>query len=47
MNVAVTEVAPVIVTVHDPVPVQVSPDQPVNTEPEVAAAVSVTEVPEL
>ena len=44
---AVTEAAPLIVTVHCPVPEHPPPDQPVNIEPEVALAVSVTELPEL
>jgi hypothetical protein len=43
VNVAVTERAAVIDTVHDPVPVH-APPHPVNDEP-VAAAVSITEVP--
>ena len=41
-----TEVVPFIINVHCPVPEHPPPDQPVNTEPDVAAAVSVTEVPE-
>ena len=44
---AVTEVAPLIVTVHGPVPEHPPPDQPVNTEPVSAVAVRVTDVPSL
>jgi hypothetical protein len=44
LNVAVTDLAASIVTVHPPVPVQ-SPDQPANSEPTAAVAVSVTDVP--
>src|SRR3990172_9452317 len=44
LNVAVMLFAASIVTVHAPVPVQV-PFQPAKTEPEEAAAVSVTRVP--
>lgn len=47
MNVAVTEVAAFMVTVHVPVPVQPPPDQPVKVEPDVALAVSVTLLPVL
>ena len=42
LNVAVTLSAALIVTTHDPVPVQPAPLQPANVEPEPAAAVSVT-----
>jgi hypothetical protein len=45
MNVAVTEVAAIIVTVQVPVPVQPPPLQPVNMEPAAGAAVRVTTVP--
>ena len=45
MKVAVTEVFAFSVTVHVPVPAHAPPLQPVNTDPNVAAAVSVTEVP--
>ena len=44
-NGAVTVIADVSVTTHEPVPLHPPPDQPVNTEPEPAAAVSVTLVP--
>jgi hypothetical protein len=44
VNVAVTERAAVIDTVHEPVPVH-APPQPVNDEPPAAAAVSITDVP--
>lgn len=44
MNVAVTERACAIVTVHDPLPVH-APLQPVNSELKFGAAVNVTEVP--
>jgi len=44
LNVAVTDLAALIVTVHVPVPVQ-APLQPANVEPEAAAAVRVTEAP--
>jgi hypothetical protein len=43
-KVAVTPRAPLIVTTHEPVPVQ-SPDQPVKTEPAEGEAVSVTVAP--
>lgn len=46
MNVAVTERAALIVTVHAPVPEQ-SPLQPVKLEPASAAAVSVTVLPDV
>ena len=46
MNVAVTERAALIVTVHAPVPEQ-SPLQPVKFEPASAAAVSVTVLPDV
>ena len=45
VNVAVTFLAAVIDTTHDPVPEHPSPDQPVNVDPVAAAAVNVTEVP--
>ena len=44
-NVAVTVVAADIVTVHEPVPVQPPPLQPLNVEPAAGVAVSVTAVP--
>ena len=44
VNVAVTVVAAVMVTVHGPAPEQPPPDQPVNVEPVVGVAVSVTTV---
>jgi hypothetical protein len=44
-KVAVTDVFAFTVTVHVPVPAQAPPLHPVNTDPSVAAAVSVTEVP--
>ena len=43
----VTPVFVFIVKAHCPVPVQPPPDQPVNVEPEVGAAVSVTMLPAL
>jgi hypothetical protein len=43
VNVAVTEVLAVRFTAHVPVPVH-APDQPVNVEPVLAVAVSVTGV---
>ena len=43
LNVAVTDFAESIVTVHVPVPVH-APDHPANEEPVAAAAVSVTTV---
>jgi hypothetical protein len=46
LNVAVTVRAALIVTVHIPVPLQ-SPDQPVNVDPLLGVAVSVTEAPEV
>jgi hypothetical protein len=45
VNVAVTEVAALIVTVHVPVPAQPPPLQPVNVDPAAGAAVRVTTVP--
>jgi hypothetical protein len=45
VKVAVTEWFALICTVHVPVPVQ-APDQPEKTEPAVACAVRVTEVPD-
>jgi len=44
-KVAVTDVFAFIVTVHVPVPAHAPPLHPVNTDPDVAAAVNVTEVP--
>ena len=44
-KVAVTVVAAVRVTVHEPMPVQLPPLQPVKTEPAVGVDVSVTAVP--
>jgi hypothetical protein len=44
-NAALTAVAVVIVSVQVPVPEQPPPDQPLNTEPAAAVAVSVTLVP--
>ena len=44
LNVAVTEVLAAIVTPHVPVPVH-PPDQPVKTDPDSAAAVSVIALP--
>jgi hypothetical protein len=44
LNVAVTDFAAVIDTVHAPVPVQ-APLQPANVEPAAAVGVSVTDVP--
>jgi hypothetical protein len=45
LNVAVTEVAALIVTVHVPVPAQPPPLQPMKVEPAPGVAVSVTAVP--
>jgi hypothetical protein len=45
LKVAVTPVAPFMVTVQVPVPLQPAPLQPVNFEPDAAFAVSVTRVP--
>src|SRR5262245_20596150 len=45
-NVAVTEVAALMVTMHAPVPEQPPPLQPVKVEPVASVAVSVTDVPE-
>jgi hypothetical protein len=45
VNVAVTVVALVTVTVHGPVPLHPPPLQPVNSEPTAGPAVSVTTVP--
>lgn len=44
MNIAVTDVLPIRVTVHDPVPLH-APDHPANVEPELGAVVSVMVVP--
>ena len=44
-KVAVTEVAAVTVTAQVPVPEQPPPDQPLNVEPAIGVAVSVTPVP--
>ena len=44
-NVAVTVCAPFIVTTQVPVPEHTPPDQPLNVEPPVAAAVNVTAWP--
>ena len=44
LNVAVTVLAAVILTTHEPVPLQ-APDQLANTEPAAALALKVTEVP--
>ena len=45
MKFAVTVWSAVIVTIHEPVPLQPPPLQPVNVEPPVGAAVRVTVVP--
>jgi hypothetical protein len=45
VNVAVTDRAASIMTVHVPAPEQPEPDQPVNVEPAAALAVNVTDVP--
>src|SRR5262245_66519682 len=45
LNVAVTDVAALIVTVHIPVPAQPPPFQPVKSEPAAGVAVNVTVVP--
>ena len=45
VNVAVTDLAASIVTVHVPAPEQPEPDQPAKFEPAAAVAVSVTLVP--
>ena len=44
-KVAVTVVAADMVTVHEPVPVQLPPLQPVKVEPVAGVAVSVTAIP--
>ena len=44
-NVAETERAALIVTVHVPVPEQPEPDQPEKRQPDAAVAVNVTDVP--
>ena len=46
LNVAVTVVFALTVTVQVPVPEHPPPDQPAKVEPEVGDAVSVTDVPE-
>src|SRR5437773_5703179 len=45
VNVAVTDVSTLSVTLHVPVPLQPPPLQPVNVEPAAVVAVSVTGVP--
>ena len=45
VNVAVTDLAALIVTLHVPVLFVHAPDQPIKTEPESAVAVNVTAVP--
>jgi hypothetical protein len=45
LNVAVTVVSVLSVRMQEPVPLQPPPDQPANTEPDAAAAVSVMPVP--
>ena len=45
VNVAVTEVAPLTVTAHVPVPPHPPPLQPANVEPDAGVAVRVTVVP--
>src|SRR5260221_307988 len=47
LKVAVTEAAALMVTVQPPEPLQPPPDHPANKDPEVAAAESITTVPEL
>jgi hypothetical protein len=44
VNVAVTLLAMVIDTTHEPVPEQTPPDQPVNVDPTAGVAVNVTDV---
>jgi hypothetical protein len=44
LNVAVTEVLALTVTVHEPVPVH-APDQPANEDPDAGVAVRATLVP--
>ena len=45
-NVAVTDLAALILTVHLPVALQPPPDQPLNVEPDFGTAVNVTFVPD-
>lgn len=45
VNVAVTDLTALIVTLHVPVMFVQAPDQPVKTEPDAAVAVNVTAVP--
>jgi hypothetical protein len=45
VNAAFTDIVPLTLTVHGPVPVQPPPLQPVKDEPAAGAAVSVTDVP--
>ena len=45
VNVAATDLAALIVTLHVPVLFAHAPDQPVKTEPDAAVAVNVTAVP--
>src|SRR5262245_65859179 len=47
VKVAVTDVAPITVTTHVPVPVQPPPLQPVKVDPATGAAVRVTMVPDV
>jgi hypothetical protein len=47
LKLAVTDLLAVMETTQVPVPEQPSPDQPVKVEPLAAAAVRVTDVPEL
>jgi hypothetical protein len=44
MNVAVIDWAPLIVTVHVPVPLQPAPDQPAKCDPDAGVAVNLTVV---
>ena len=45
INVAVTVRSELIVTAHDPVPLQPPPDQPPKAEPDLVLAIRVTSVP--